>query len=568
MAPLIGLIGHASRGLLWLLLLNGHLANAVPAHGKDALGAVSSESKTCSEIGIELLRRGGNAADAMVGTTLCVGVVGMQHSGIGGGGFMLVRDSDGNYEAIDFRETAPAAASEDMYNDNIYGSLRGGLASGVPGDLRGLEYLHKKYGILPWRVVCNPAVHVARHGFRVTEDLVRYMDAGHHHGAFLVEDPQWAIDFAPNGTLVGVGDMMTRKRYANTLEEIAKHGAETFYEGEIAKQTINAIQSAGGIMTLDDLKNYQISIRDPISIRYKDFTLHSCSAPSGGSVALSILKIIEGYEMSDPELRNLSYHRLNEAMRFSYAARSELGDPDFFGYMTGFEAQMLRQATAERIRRRISDHRTHNVSHYSPVKYSLPENHGTSHIVTADASGMSITSTSTVNLLWGSLLVVPETGVIMNDEMNDFSIPGIPNEFGFIPSPINYIAPLKRPLSSISPIIVEHSSNRSLYVSIGAAGGSMIPTSTVQSIWHILEHGMTLPEALNEPRMHDQLMPASTLFEGRFDKGIVDSLGEKGHNLTFAGNYMASVQGVRRLWNGTFEAASEPRQLNSGGLAV
>jgi gamma-glutamyltranspeptidase / glutathione hydrolase len=163
-------------------------------------------------------------------------------------------------------------------------------------------------------------------------------------------------------------------------------------------------------MTLDDLKNYQISIRDPISIRYKDFTLHSCSAPSGGSVALSILKIIEGYEMSDPELRNLSYHRLNEAMRFSYAARSELGDPDFFGYMAGFEAQMLRQATAERIRRRISDHHTHNVSHYSPVKYSLPENHGTSHIVTADASGMSITSTSTVNLLWGSLLVVPETG--------------------------------------------------------------------------------------------------------------------------------------------------------------
>jgi gamma-glutamyltranspeptidase / glutathione hydrolase len=156
----------------------------------------------------------------------------------------------------------------------------------------------------------------------------------------------------------------------------------------------------------------------------------------------------------------------------------------------------------------------------------------------------------------------------MNDEMNDFSIPGIPNEFGFIPSPINYIAPLKRPLSCISPIIIEHSSNRSLYLSIGAAGGSQIPTSTVQSIWHVLEHGMTLPEALKEPRMHDQLLPARTLFEERFDKEVLESLGMRGHNLTVVGDYIASVQGVRRLWNGTFEAASEPRQINSGGLAV
>jgi gamma-glutamyltranspeptidase/glutathione hydrolase len=156
----------------------------------------------------------------------------------------------------------------------------------------------------------------------------------------------------------------------------------------------------------------------------------------------------------------------------------------------------------------------------------------------------------------------------MNDEMNDFSIPGTPNEFGFIPSPINYIASLKRPLSSISPIIVEHSSNRSLYISIGGAGGSMIPTSTVQSIWHVLEHGMTLPEALKEPRMHDQLLPARTLFENTFDREIVKSLGDRGHNLTFGGDHMASIQGVRWLWDGTFEPASEPRQLNSGGLSV
>jgi gamma-glutamyltranspeptidase / glutathione hydrolase len=179
-----------------------------------------------------------------------------------------------------------------------------------------------------------------------------------------------------------------------------------------ANHTINAVRAAGGIMTLKDLKDYTVTIRDPISITYKNYTLHSCGVPSGGSVALSILKIIEGYSATDLDSDNLEYHRLNEAMRFSYAARSELGDPDFFGYMAGFEAQMLKSSTAERIRHRISDHHTHNVSHYSPVKYSLPDDHGTSHIVTTDASGMSVTSTSTVNLLWGSLLVVPETGTV------------------------------------------------------------------------------------------------------------------------------------------------------------
>jgi len=156
----------------------------------------------------------------------------------------------------------------------------------------------------------------------------------------------------------------------------------------------------------------------------------------------------------------------------------------------------------------------------------------------------------------------------MNDEMNDFSVPGVPNEFGFVPSPINYIAPFKRPLSSISPIIVEYASNRSLYISIGGAGGSRIPTATVQAIWHVLEHDMTLPEALKERRMHDQLMPASTWVEDLFDKDILQSLVEKGHNISSMGKHGASVQGVRRLWNGTFEAASEPRQMNSGGLAI
>ena len=320
-------------------------------------------------------------------------------------------------------------------------------------------------------------------------------------------------------------------------------------------------------MTLDDLKNYRVSVRKPISINYRGYKLFSTGAPSGGSVALSILKIIEGYNMSDPDLHDLNIHRLDEAMRFSYGAHAELGDPDFFDYMDDFEAGMLRSKRASDIRSRLSDDHTQDPLAYNPRGYTNPENHGTSHIVTADASGMTITLTSTINLLFGSQLVVPETGVIMNNEMNDFSIPGVTNEFGFVPSPINFIRPNKRPLSSITPVIVEHG-NGSLYLSIGAAGGSRIITATVQGIWHVLDHSMTLPEALLEPRLHDQLLPDVTTFEYRFGKDTVKSMQSRGHNITWVRPGYSAVQGVRLLSNGTFEAASEPNQVSSGGLAI
>ncbi|RFU24183.1 hypothetical protein B7463_g12156, partial [Scytalidium lignicola] len=509
----------------------------------------------------------GNAADAMVGTTLCVGVIGMYHSGIGGGGFMLIRNSDGEYESVDFREAAPAAAFEDMYRNNIIGSVKGGLSVAVPGELRGLEYLHNKYGALPWRVVCNPAVHVARYGFRVTEDLVRYMDAvmSWANETFLVDDPNWAMDFAPNGTLLKLDDTITRKRYADTLEKIAEFGADMFYEGEIANATIAAIQKSNGTMTLEDLKSYHIALRKPISINYRNYTLYSTGAPSGGPVGLSILKIMEGYNTS---LNELNIHRLDEAMRFSYGAHAELGDPDFFDNMEEFAAQMIDAATAEKIRKKIDDQKTQEVGAYDPKGWMVPEGHGTSHIVTADETGMSITLTTTINLLFGSQLVVPETGVILNDEMNDFSIPNVHNEFGYVPSPTNYIRPLKRPLSSITPIIAEHSSNHSLYISIGAAGGSRIITATAQTLWHALDHDMDMAAVLKEPRLHDQLLPDRTTFEWSFDNATVRQMQSKGHAVEWVGENQSAVQGLKMHGNGTFEAAGDPRQKNSAGVCV
>ena len=336
---------------------------------------------------------------------------------------MIVRSSNGSYEFIDFRETAPAAAFEEMYNDNYAGedaSLYGGLASGVPGELRGLQHLHDNYGQLAWETCLTPAVKVAREGWTVNQDLVNYMNSAIAGGSnFLVENPEFAMDFAPNGTLLKLNDTITRKRYANTIETVAQQGPDAFYEGPIANATIRALQAANGTMTLEDLKNYTVAIRQPSSITYRDYKLTACSAPSGGEVALAVMKIMEGYtEVGDPSNVNLTTHRLDEAMKFAYGERANLGDPLFLEGIDKYQAEMISAKTAAEVRSKISDTRTYNTSYYDPKGLESLETPGTSHVVTADYTGMAISLTTTVNLLFGSQLVVPETGVIMNDEMN------------------------------------------------------------------------------------------------------------------------------------------------------
>lgn len=497
---------------------------------------------------------------------------------------MLVRGSDGRYEDIDFRETAPASYYQDMYNDDPMRSVFGGLAryvrnsnlpihltyhSGIPSEVRGLQYLHENYGGLQWSHVMQGAIKVARDGWLVNEDLIRYMDfAESYAGKFLVEDPSWAIDFAPNGTRVALGDTITRKRYAETLETIANEGPDAFYTGRIAESIVTALAADNGTMTLEDLRDYKAVIRTPSNITYRGFTLHSCSNPSAGEVALAVLKTVEGYDdFFHPDNVNLSTHRLDEATRFAYGARSNLGDPAYVKGMIEFQNDLLSENRARHIRHKISDKHTLNISDYNPSGFEIHENHGTSQIVAADASGMAITLTSTVNLLFGSGLMVLETGIIMNNEQNDFSIPGYRNEFGYPPSPSNYVRPGKRPLSSITPVIAEWP-NGTLYYVIGAAGGSRIITATIQNLVHVLDRNMSVPDALAQPRMHDQLIPNLAYFEEAYDEETVRFMEQRGHNVTFMGIGLSSAQGIRMLPNGTFEAAGEPRQRNSGGFSV
>jgi gamma-glutamyltranspeptidase/glutathione hydrolase len=489
---------------------------------------------------------------------------------------MLVRAPNGTYEFIDFRETAPAAAFEDMYKNNTQASITGGLASGVPGELRGLQHLHENYGKLPWSTVLQPAVKVSREGWTVNQDLVNYMEsatAGQNASTnFLLNDPEFAIDFAPRGHLLKVNETITRKRYADLLETIAHEGPDAFYEGPLAETLINAIQAKNGTMTLDDLKNYTVAIRKPSTIDYRGYKLTACSAPSGGEVALASLKIMEGYSgIGDPATINLTTHRLDESMRFAYGMRAELGDPLFLDGIDAYQAQMVSAKTAAEVRAKISDTKTFDVSYYDPKGLESLETPGTSHIVSADATGLAITLTTTVNLLFGSQVVVPETGLILNNEMNDFSIPGTSNAFGFIPSPANFIRPGKRPLSSIAPVIVERPNATTgadaLYIAVGAAGGSRIITATIQNLIHMLDGGLSAPEALASPRIHDQLVPAQVRFEYSFDNATTAYFKELGANVTWAtaGSVAAAL---RRLPNGTFEAAADPRLFYSGGFAV
>ncbi|OAQ80336.1 gamma-glutamyltranspeptidase [Purpureocillium lilacinum] len=539
------------------------------SHG--SLGAVASEAAECSAIGRDLIARGGNAADALVGTTFCVGVIGMYHSGIGGGGFAIIRDAHGNYEAVDFRETAPAAAHQDMYQGNVNGSIVGGLAVGVPSEVRGLEYIHKKYGVLPWKIVMRGAIHVARNGFKVSSDTVSYMERGVAGREFnyLSQDPSFAQDFAPNGTLLGVGDIMTRKRYADTLEKIAEQGGDAFYTGEIAEAMVKYIQKTNGSMTLEDFSSYKVLSRPVKSVRYRGVDLHTVGAPASGAVCLNILKTMEQFDLSDRDNVNLTAHRFAEAMRFAYGSRVELGDPDYVNGVRAFEDRMLSEVNARRIRANISDDHTQPVEAYDPSDTYAPDGHGTSHIVTADASGMATSLTTTINLLFGAQIMDPTSGVILNNEMNDFSIPGVPNEFGFQPSEANYIRPGKRPLSSVTPVIAsDPRRDGALIATVGAAGGSRIITATAAALWHVFEHAMSMREALAEPRMHDQLMPNTALLEYKFDNGTAASLASRGHNLTRVAEGLSAVQGIMMLDDGVFEAASEPRQRNSAGFTI
>ncbi|ORY39482.1 gamma-glutamyltranspeptidase [Leucosporidium creatinivorum] len=547
--------------------------------GKATGGAVATEAAPCSEIGIEILKQGGSAADAIIAAGLCVGTISAYHSGIGGGGFMIVRfnneDGTHGYEQIDFRETCPGACNATMYAADANGatlSTIGGLAAGVPGELRGWEKLHQRHGKLPWTELFKPAIKIAREGFKVNVDLA-YAIKGEE---FILNDPLWAEVYAPNGTALVEGDTCYRKRYANTLEKISWYGPDWFYKGEAAVTAAAALYARGGIMTTKDLASYEAVVRETVNITYRDSRIFSTVAPSSGAVVLSALKIFEGYQGnytdSNPEI-NVTTHRLLEATQFAYGQRTQYGDPAFTKNVTDLQQYYLTDSVVEELRAKIIDNTTFPVGYYDPSNYTATRESGTSHMAVIDSNGQAVSLTTTVNTYWGST-VMDSSGIIYNNEMDDFGSAGTTNSFGFAASPINYPAAGKRPQSSISSSIAEDLETGEILIATGSAGGSRIITATLQHLYHHLDQSLDAYDCVHHPRWHDQL-GGQTLFEWKdesvgiagYDNSTVAYLSSLGYNTTWQGVSGSTGHVAIRSKNGTLSAANDPRKAAGAGLA-
>ncbi|KAJ3909984.1 gamma-glutamyltranspeptidase [Lentinula edodes] len=521
-------------------------------------GAVASENVRCSEMGVRIMKEGGNAIDAAVASCMCIGVVNMFSAGLGGGGFLAVRippsssNTSSEVFVVDFRETAPSLANETMFPAGGNSSQFGGLAVAVPGAVRGLAEAHRRWGKLSWKQVIEPSAELAL-GWEVDVELARRIT---FYPDLMLNNPDWNSTFAPHGALLKEGELIRRPNLSRTLSIIASEGPESFYKGPIADSLVRKIQATGGIISKEDFENYTVNVYPALEGRYVDKKIYVSGAPTAGPVLLHMLNILEAYDFN--QTTGLNVHRLVESMKFGFAARTHLSDPAFRNDTETIH-QIHTKAYADFIRENLTDDRTHAAQYYNPL-FDMPEDHGTSHISVVDKDGMAVALTDTVNTVFASQVLDPETGIILNNEMDDFSVPGTPNAFGLWPSPYNYPEPRKRPLSSTVPVIVENADG-SFYLSVGGAGGSLIFTAILQVFLHLLQ-GINLLEAVEHGRLHDQIYPAVTVADNIYPEDLLDALRVRGHNVTvFDINRISSVINiVVQHKNGTIFAVSDARK--------
>ncbi|CAO3664756.1 unnamed protein product [Umbelopsis vinacea] len=525
-------------------------------------GAVAVEAEQCSMSELTVvLKKGGNAVDSAIASALCIGVIDSFATGIGGGGFMLIRSPNGTYDFIDFREAAPAAAHKDMYVEDPSKAQVGGLAVGVPGEIRGFQLAHERHGKLSWPELFAPAIHISRHGFNTTRLLAQRIQSA---ADWIMRDPSFAEVFAPSGKLAVEGELIKRPSLADTLEIIAQQGPDAFYEGFIAASLVNTTVRTGGILTLDDMKSYRAIVRPPISTYYHGRKVVTGGAPTSGHVLISALNILERFNLRLLGEVGVNIHRLVESLKYGFAFRTELGDPDYLDNADRLE-EIISKDWSSIVRHNISDDRTHSIEYYNPI-FDNAEAHGTMHLSVVDENDGAVALTSTVNLLFGARVMDPVTGIILNDEMDDFSIPGIPNAFGLQPSVYNYVAPGKRPLSSCTPTIIERDSK--FEMAVGASGGSMIVTATLNVIIDVVDYGKNIYDAIVSPRLHHQLMPNSAIVEHDYPKNHITALQSRGHDVVVLppSIKVTAVQGVMRSPDGTVYGASDVRKFGQAAV--
>ena len=478
--------------------------------------AVVSARKEATQIGLEIMKNGGNAYDAMIATHLALAVVHPTAGNIGGGGFFVYHDKDGSSGSLDFREMAPGNAYKDMYLDENGDvipdmSTLGGAAVGVPGSISAIYEIHAKFGSLPIEDLFKPAIDLANNGFVVTQKQSNSL-SGKLDDFIKVngEESLYSKRYSE-------GDTIKNIQFAETLSKISEFGPETFYGGEIGEMIVNSVNRTGGIMTLNDLENYESVWRDPVKFKYKDLEIISMSLPSSGGILLGqMLKVIEDYDIKGFGHNSVeTIQILVEAERRAYADRSHfMGDPDYMS-LPVYEL-MDKNYVVDRMKNFSWDKATPSseVDHGSII---VQESDETTHYSIIDKYGNSVSVTTTLNNSYGSKVFVEEGGFFLNNEMDDFSSkPGHPNFYGLIGSEANSIQPGKRMLSSMTPSIILKDNKPSLIV--GTPGGSTIITSVLQTILNVYEFDMNVQEAVNAPRFHHQWLPDVVIFE----EGIID----------------------------------------------
>lgn len=525
------------------------------ANGKTFM--VASEDRYATQVGHDVLAAGGNAVDAAVATAFALAVTRPNAGNLGGGGFAVVRTGKGKVSAIDFRETAPAAATADMYKDNPSASLRGYLASGVPGSVAGLEQLHKKFGKKKWADMIAPAIRLARDGYTITPDLETIIVRGNTMAP--MAGPLAAI-YAPDGKPVAVGDTVKNPELAVVLERIAAKGSAGFYKGETAKAIATAMHDNGGLITAKDLAGYKALWRDPIKVKYRGKQLYTMPPPSSGGIVIAMTaNMLRGLDLAKLGWHSTAHiHYLTEVWRRAFAARNEvLGDPAYVKNIP--VAKLTSQAEADRLLATITQGAT-------PSKDvpALIEGKHTTNLSVVDGKGMAVALTTTLNTSWGSGVMI--SGVIMNNEMDDFATqPGKPNVFGLVQGAANKIEPGKRMLSSMSPTIIEDDKGE-LYMVVGAEGGPRIITAVWQTLSNVIDFAMPVDAAVAAQRMHHQHLPDDIAFDDEAVTRDVDAeLGKLGYVRTWKRERVfAAANAIVRTQSG-WAGASDPR---TGGGAM
>lgn len=500
---------------LSLALLQGANAASMPAvEAKN--GMVVSSQHLASQVGVDILKLGGNAIDAAVAVGYAQAVVNPCCGNIGGGGFMTIHLANGEDTFINFRETAPAAASANMYLDekgNVKkgASLYGYLAAGVPGTVLGLDTAQRKYGKLTRQQVMEPAIKLAREGFILNRGDTDILDTTI---AKFRDDPEAArIFLRENGAPLQPGDRLIQTDLANTLESIAQNGPDAFYQGKIPQAVEAAAKKGGGILTAKDFADYRIAETAPITCSYRGYEFVSAPPPSSGGVTLcEILNVLEGYDLKASGFNSAqTIHTMTEAMRHAYMDRNTfLGDPAFVKNPT---EKLLSKEYAAEIRKQIQPELATPSSRVQPgmEPHEKPE---TTHYSIVDHNGNAVSTTYTINGRFGSVVIAPGTGFFLNDEMDDFTVKvGEQNMYGLVQGATNAIAPGKRPLSSMTPTLV--TKDGKVFMVVGSPGGSRIITITLQTVLNVIDHGMAPQEAVDAPRIHHQWLPDEVYFEQR-----------------------------------------------------